>query len=57
MRAHGIQFPGFLAFEALSITKDLARLLLVEDDKLEKLRAIIIGVWDGLNGRGGFRKI
>ncbi|WP_193186360.1 glycosyltransferase family 2 protein [Nisaea sediminum] len=54
-RAHGLRLPAFFAFEFASIGIDLAKLILLEDDKLEKLGAIGRGVMHALLGRGGAR--
>ncbi|WP_420402580.1 glycosyltransferase family 2 protein [Nisaea sp.] len=54
-RAHGVYLPAFFAFEFASIGIDLAKLILLEDDKLEKLGAIGRGVAHALIGRGGAR--
>lgn len=50
--AHGFRLPAFFAFEAASITIDLAKLILLEDQKMEKLGAIGRGVVDAMIGRG-----
>ena len=55
IREYGLKFPNFLIFEALSISKDILKLVLIEDDKKKKFNAIIVGIIDGLMGRGGFR--
>lgn len=51
-RAHGLRLPAFFAFEAASIAIDLAKLILLEDDKLEKLGGIGRGVMHAMLGRG-----
>lgn len=51
-RAYGLRLPAFFAFEAASIALDLAKLILLEDDKLEKLGGIGRGVMHALLGRG-----
>lgn len=50
-RAHGLHLPAFFAFEAASIAIDLAKLILLEDDKLEKLGGIGRGVMHAVLGR------
>ena len=55
IREYGLKFPNFLIFEALSISKDILKLAFIEDDKKKKFNAIIVGIIDGLMGRGGFR--
>ncbi len=50
-RAHGLRLPAFFAFEAASIVIDLAKLILLEDDKLEKLGGIGRGVMHAVLGR------
>jgi rhamnosyltransferase len=54
-RAHGLYLPAFFAFEFASIGIDLAKLILLEDDKLEKLGAIGRGVVHALLGRSGVK--
>ena len=56
IREYGFKFPNFLIFETLSISKDVLKLVFIEDDKKKKFKAIIIGTIDGLMGRGGFRR-
>ena len=51
-RAYGLRQPAFFAFEAVSIAIDLAKLILFEDNKLEKLGCIGRGVLHALLGRG-----
>ncbi|UUX48307.1 glycosyltransferase family 2 protein [Nisaea acidiphila] len=53
--AHGFRLPAFFAFEAASIGIDLAKLILLEDDKLDKLGAIGRGVMHALLGRSGVK--
>lgn len=43
-------FPEFVLFEVLSIAKDLCKLVLLEDQKFNKLRAIFIGIIHGMMG-------
>ena len=43
-------FPDFLLFEILSIAKDLFKLVLLEDQKFNKLRSIFIGIMHGMTG-------
>lgn len=52
-RAYGLSIPAFLAFEAASMSIDLAKLLLLEHDKSAKLKAIARGIADALTGTGG----
>ena len=56
IREYGLKFPNFLIFEALSISKDILKLALIENDKKKKFNAIIVGIIDGFMGRGGFRR-
>ena len=56
IREYGLKFPNFLIFEALSISKDILKLAFIEGDKKKKFNAIIVGIIDGLMGRGGFRR-
>lgn len=50
--AHGFRLPAFFAFEFASIAIDIAKLILLEDNKLEKLGAIGRGVLHAMLGRG-----
>ncbi|WP_193172025.1 glycosyltransferase family 2 protein [Nisaea nitritireducens] len=50
-RAYGLRLPAFFAFEAASIAIDLAKIILLEDDKLEKLGGIGRGVMHAVLGR------
>lgn len=50
-RAHGLRLPAFFTFEAASISIDLAKLILLEDDKLAKLGGIGRGVMHAVLGR------
>ena len=45
LAAYGLRQPAFFAFEAVSIAIDLAKLILFEDDKLEKLGALVAGCY------------
>ena len=56
IREYGLKFPNFLIFEVLSISKDVLKLAFIENDKKTKFNAIIVGIIDGLMGRGGFRR-
>jgi GT2 family glycosyltransferase len=49
-REYGFRMPGFVAFELASVAIDLAKLALIEDDKIAKLGAIVLGMTDGLFG-------
>lgn len=53
--AHGLRLPAFFAFEGASIAIDLAKLILLEDDKLAKLGAIGRGVMHAMLGRSGVK--
>ena len=43
-------FPDFVWFEILSIAKALSKLVLLEDQKFNKLRSIFIGTMHGMTG-------
>jgi len=50
IKEYAALFPDFLLFEILSIAKDLFKLVLLEDQKFNKLRSIFIGVIHGMTG-------
>ena len=50
IKEYSTLFPEFVLFEVLSIAKDLFKLLLLEDQKFNKLRAIFIGIIHGMMG-------
>ena len=50
IKEYAALFPDFLLFEILSIAKDLFKLLLLEDQKFNKLRSILIGTMHGMTG-------
>ena len=54
IKEYGMCFPAFFIFEVLSISKDLFKLLLVESQKIEKSRAILKGILNGLSKRANF---
>ena len=56
IREHGLEFPNFLIFEVLSISKDFMKLVFIEDNKKKKFNAILSGIIDGIIGRGGLGK-
>jgi rhamnosyltransferase len=56
IREYGLEFPNFLIFEVLSISKDFMKLVFIEDKKKKKFNAILSGIIDGISGRGGLRK-
>jgi rhamnosyltransferase len=45
--------PGFVAGDVVASQKELVKLLLFEDDRRRKLRAMLLGFRDGLGGRTG----
>tara|TARA_Y100000588_G_scaffold395043_1_gene519347 strand:- start:3131 stop:4075 length:945 start_codon:yes stop_codon:yes gene_type:complete len=54
IREFGLHFPSFIVFELFSISKDLAKLLLIEQNKIQKLKAIWLGLIHGLIKRQRF---
>ena len=50
IKEYSTLFPDFLLFEILSIAKDLLKLVLLEDQKFNKLRSIFIGTMHGMTG-------
>lgn len=54
-RRHGGRFPGWMLRDAAWFFLELGKIILVEDQKVAKLRAIGRGFWDGVRGRTGSR--
>ena len=50
IKEYAALFPDFLLFEILSIAKDFFKLVLLEDQKINKLRSIFIGIMHGMTG-------
>ena len=50
---YGVRFPHWFFYELVVNTYGLVRLVLFEDHKVAKVRAIILGTWDGLANRLG----
>lgn len=55
IRMYATRFPHWFSYEIVASLYTLVRMLLTEDQRLEKLRAIWQGMWDGLRGRMGER--
>ncbi|MEJ2552338.1 MAG: glycosyltransferase family 2 protein [Anaerolineales bacterium] len=53
IRMYAIRFPHWFTYEIVASGYTLVRMLLTEDNRLEKLRAIWRGLLDGLRGRMG----
>jgi rhamnosyltransferase len=53
IRAFGFKNPQWFGYELVATTYTFWRMILTEDRKLEKIRALIRGTFDGLRGRLG----
>ncbi len=53
MLQYALRFPHWLLYELVVNTYGLVRLVLFEDRKIAKMRAILLGTWDGLAKRMG----
>lgn len=53
LRAYALRFPHWLTYEIVASLFWLVRMLATEDQKLDKLKAVLRGTWDGLHGRTG----
>jgi len=53
IRGYGRAFPHWLVYQLLALLEILVGILFFERDKRSKMRACLVGVWDGLNGRMG----
>ena len=53
LRMYSLRFPHWLFYEIVASTYGMLRMLLFEDRRLEKVRAILRGTLDGLRGRMG----
>ena len=53
IRRHGLKNVHWLLFDLANAGLLLARVLAVEDREVDKVRAMIVGTWDGLLGRSG----
>ncbi len=51
-RRYALRFPHWWTFDLCAGLLDLFRILLYEDRKGEKIRALLRGTWDGLRGTG-----
>ena len=52
-RLYAWQFPYWFSYELIVNSYGLVRLLFFEDQKVEKLKALILGTFDGLHQRMG----
>ena len=53
IRLYGWTFPHWLIYELMALAEILLGVLIFEDQKLAKLRACVLGTWDGLLRRMG----
>ena len=53
IRLYGWTFPHWLIYEFMALVEILLGVLIFEDQKIAKLRACMIGIWDGLLRRMG----
>jgi rhamnosyltransferase len=53
MREYGASFPHWLIYQLAALLEILLGIVLVEDSKYPKLKACMIGLWDGILGRMG----
>jgi len=53
LRTYALRFPHWFTYEIVASLYTLARMLLAEDDRLAKLRAVWRGILDGLRGKIG----
>jgi rhamnosyltransferase len=53
LRRHGLRFPHWMFFDLAAAGLWLFRVLAFEQAKGTKLKAMILGTWDGLRGRFG----
>ncbi len=55
-KRHGWRYPHWWLFDACFGLMNFVRVLLAEDRRVDKARAALEGLWDGLCGRGGARR-
>ena len=53
IRSYGGTFPHWLIYQLSALLEIVLGILILEDRKSLKLRACIIGLWDGIRGRTG----
>jgi rhamnosyltransferase len=53
IRSYGRSCPHWLVYQILALFEIIIGVLVFEDRKGAKLRACLVGLWDGLLGRGG----
>lgn len=53
IKSYGFRIPHWLLYELVATSYILIRMLLTENERLEKLSALVRGTWDGLRGRMG----
>jgi rhamnosyltransferase len=53
LKMYAARFPYWFAYEIFNSIYGFVRMLLLEDQRLEKVRAFFRGTWDGLRGRLG----
>ncbi len=54
-RKYVLIFPGWMLQGMYRSVKDIAKVLIGEEDRAHKLRNFLLGTWDGLTGRMGKR--
>ena len=53
IRGYALRFPHWFTYEIVATAYILLRMLITEDQRLEKLKAFWRGTLDGLRGRMG----
>jgi rhamnosyltransferase len=53
IRRYGLAFPHWLIYQLLALAEIVVGIVFFERDKAAKLKACLIGIWDGLAGRMG----
>ena len=53
IKSYGFRIPHWLLYELVATSYILIRMILTEDERLNKLSALVKGTWDGLRGRMG----
>lgn len=53
IRSYGLIFPHWLLYQIAALLEVIFGILLIEDCRIRKLRACVVGLWDGILGRRG----
>ena len=53
LRMYALRFPYWLIYETFNFVYGFVRMLLLEDQRREKVGAFLRGTWDGMRGRLG----